>query len=98
MTKLFLAILLVFSAFAVVAQSVLVYHSSTIESAITEDGKADDQPITKEIKDVGKEVITLSIGFYKHPLVKNSPVFILSNDPACSDGFYDKPYNPPEVI
>jgi hypothetical protein len=98
MPKIILAILLVLSTFAVVAHGILVYQLNATQFIIAEEETSDDKPVSKEAKELGKEKITFSLNFYKYALIKKVHRFVSTNFFTCSKGFYDKPYNPPEVI
>ncbi|RYZ62274.1 MAG: hypothetical protein EOO14_02790 [Chitinophagaceae bacterium] len=96
MSKFLLAILLCFATVAVVAHGVLVYQVNAAVQMIAEEETHDHQSSGKEAKDL-KEKISFPPEFYKYAFVKKLHVAALNKAAACSKGFYDKPYNPPDA-
>lgn len=98
MSKFLLAILLCFATVAVVAHGILVYQVSAAVTLIAEEETHDHHSQGKEAKDLSKEKISFPPDFYKYAFVKKLQIAALNKTFACSKGFYDKPYNPPDVI
>ena len=98
MSKLLLAILLVFSTCAVVAHGILAYQYNVTQSLVAEEEGKDDKPAGKDAKDYGKEKITFSSSLYNLFISNKLHQSLLNSLIKCSKGFFDKPYNPPEVI
>jgi hypothetical protein len=98
MSRFLLAILLFLSAFAVVAQGILVYQSSANMALVVEEETNDDKPVSKEAKDLGKENIAFFPGFYRGMSPARATLHAPHSCFACPRGFCDKPYNPPELV
>ncbi|NTS40888.1 hypothetical protein HRG84_08210 [Flavisolibacter sp. BT320] len=97
MSKFLLAILLCFATVAVVAHGVLVYQVNARVQLIAEEETHDHHSSGKEAKELSKEKIAFPPEFYKYAFVKKLHVTALDKAAACSRGFYEKPYNPPDA-
>ena len=98
MSKLLLAILLCFATVAVVAHGILVYQVNATITLVAEEETHDHNSQGKDAKDLSKEKVSFPPDFYKYAFVKKLHISALNKTLACSKGFYDKPYNPPEAI
>lgn len=96
MTKIFLAILLMFSAIAVVAHGMLIYQFTAVETLVTAEENTDTKTVAKAENDDSKEPFSLFFGSNKQALLQAAHPSFLNKTVACSKGFYDKPYNPPK--
>jgi hypothetical protein len=97
MFRYFLAILLIISTCAVVAHVVLAYHFNAVQSLVDEKESSDDKSGGKDVKDYKNEKIVSFNNLY--PLsIKGVYKSALNKFLRCSKGFYDKPYNPPNIL
>jgi hypothetical protein len=97
MKRFILTILLLISTCAVMAHGVLAYSFNAVQTLIAEEEAPDDKPISKDTKDLGKEKIT----WLSYPDKYTFTSQLLqpgSAEPLLySCGFFDTPYNPPEL-
>lgn len=98
MLKFFLVILLVLSTVAVVVHEVLVYQLTSTELAMAEEGSSDSKAGNKEGKDLTKEWLGCRLELSGAVGASNLSHFGGHPSRSCCKGFYNKPYNPPEVI
>ena len=92
-----IAILLLFSAAAVVAHGILAYQINA-EQTLAAEEKGDDQPGEKDLKPVPDEKIFSSqLLHHYHVSVQLRPV-VVHNDLRYSSGFAKQLYMPPEAI
>ena len=97
MFKYFLAILLIISTCAVIAHVVLAYHFNAVQSLVDEKESSDDKSGGKDVKDYKNEKIVSFSNLYTL-FMKDVSKSALHKFLRCSKGFYDKPYNPPNII
>lgn len=98
MLKFFLTVLLVLSTVAVVVHEMLVYQMATTELTIVEEESPDNKTGGKEAKDMSKEWLGYRFELYHCAASRNPSHFGTHPSYACCKGFYNKPYNPPDVI
>lgn len=97
MTRFLIAILFIVSTLAVVAQGIMVYQLAVKEVLVAEEGTHESKPLVKEGKDINDEKINFPLIAFYSSHTKKLHKTALNKPFAPSDGFYDKPYNPPEA-
>ena len=93
-----IAILLLFSSFAVIVQGVLAYELNMVQSLIAEEEPHEEKSSDKGSKNDSKEKYLSCYSFHAH-LVSDklhNSTFIISL--RYSKGFALQPYMPPEAI
>ncbi|MDQ3276918.1 MAG: hypothetical protein M3Q06_01245 [Bacteroidota bacterium] len=98
MSKFVLAILLLFATVAVVAHGILIYQVNASVAMIAEEETHDHSKSGKEAKDTAKEKLSFSLDINNCAFAEKLNITALDKTFTCSKGFYDKPYNPPDVI
>jgi hypothetical protein len=97
MYRFLLAILLTISTCVVVAHGTLVYQLTTTEFLMAEEETSEDKPLLKESKEGSEETIGFSLYQYRQAGAKKMCTSGVIKVLHYSKGFYNKPYNPPDV-
>ena len=97
MFRLFLIIVLLFSTSAVMAQSTLQYRQAATEHLIAEEESTEQKSLLKETNELSNEQIGFSLYSDKQAIVKTLYLTNRLRTLNYSKGFYDTPYNPPDV-
>lgn len=98
MSRITIAILLLFSSFAVIVQGVLAYELNIVQSLVAEEEQHDDKPSDKSGKNDSKEKYHSSYSLHAHLTSDKLHNCTWLNDLRYFKGFADKPFMPPDVI
>ena len=98
MSKITIAILLLFTSVAVIVQGVLAYELNMVQTLIAEGEPHDDKSSDKGSKNDGKEKYVSSYSLHAHFVSDqlHNSTFVIGL--RYSKGFAQIPYMPPEAI
>ena len=80
------------------AHGTLLYRQATVESMIAEEESTEQKSLLKEAKEPGTEQIGLPLHHCRQGSVKTLYRTVFQKTLRYSKGFYDKPYNPPDLV
>jgi hypothetical protein len=98
MFRILLLIILLIATGAVVAHGTLRYRQAATASLIADEESTEQKSLLKEAKELGNEQIGFSLYYCKQALVATLYRTIIQKTLRYSRGFYDTPYNPPDII
>jgi len=81
-----------------VAHGILVFQVNASVAMIAEEETHDHSKSGKEVKDLSKDKPSFAPLINHYAFAEKLNIAALNKTFACPKGFYDKPYNPPDVI